>query len=81
MESANFVVDVDDGQAPQSDEEEIGGNEEEIEEAQSSHESLNPSARVRFNHPSSQVIGKVTDPVKTRRQIRDEVSHCSFCLI
>ncbi|KAF7147045.1 hypothetical protein RHSIM_Rhsim03G0165200 [Rhododendron simsii] len=35
-------------------------------------DTLNPSARVKLNHPETQVIGKVSDPMKTRRQIRDE---------
>ncbi|GMP75039.1 hypothetical protein CsSME_00032259 [Camellia sinensis var. sinensis] len=33
---------------------------------------LKPSARVKLNHPAQQVIGSVSDRMKTRRQIRDE---------
>ncbi|KAG5555080.1 hypothetical protein RHGRI_012571 [Rhododendron griersonianum] len=39
---------------------------------------LEPSARVKLNHPTSQVIGNVTDPMKTRRQMRDEVSYVCY---
>ncbi|KAG5562715.1 hypothetical protein RHGRI_005444 [Rhododendron griersonianum] len=37
--------------------------------------SLKPSARVKLNHPEAQVIGKVTDPMKTRKQVRDETDN------
>ncbi|KAF7126654.1 hypothetical protein RHSIM_Rhsim11G0023400 [Rhododendron simsii] len=40
--------------------------------------SLKPSARVKLNHPEAQVIGKVTDPMKTRKQVRDEVDKGLF---
>ena len=55
-------------------------DEEQLEEEQNSHEdlTLTPSARVKLHHPSSQVLGKVTDKLKTRRQIREEVSHLCY---
>ncbi|KAF7145444.1 hypothetical protein RHSIM_Rhsim04G0139100 [Rhododendron simsii] len=34
--------------------------------------SLKPSARIKLNHPEAQVIGKVTDPMKTHKQVQDE---------
>jgi len=37
-----------------------------------------PSARVKLNHPAQQVIGSVSDRMKTRRQIQDEVSHICY---
>ncbi|PSS05956.1 GDSL esterase/lipase [Actinidia chinensis var. chinensis] len=35
---------------------------------------LEPSARVKLSHPLDQVIGDITKPMKTRRQVRNEVS-------
>ena len=40
-----------------------------------------PSARVKLNHPAQQVIGSVSDRMKTRRQIRDKVSHMCYVLL
>ncbi|KAF7153570.1 hypothetical protein RHSIM_Rhsim01G0047600 [Rhododendron simsii] len=40
---------------------------------ESHDEPLNPTARVKLNHPTSQVIGNVADLMKTRKQLRDEV--------
>ena len=37
-----------------------------------------PSARVKSNHPLSQVIGDVNGPIKTRRQIQSEVSFTCY---
>ncbi|KAH7856011.1 hypothetical protein Vadar_031574 [Vaccinium darrowii] len=59
--------------------------EEEADEDENSDnrvetQQLQPSARVKLNHPTSQVIGNVTDPMKTRRQMREEVSYM-FCIM
>ncbi|KAF7143769.1 hypothetical protein RHSIM_Rhsim05G0042600 [Rhododendron simsii] len=37
-----------------------------------------PSARVKLNHPISQVIGAPNDEMKTRRQIRNEINYVCF---
>ncbi|KAF7112590.1 hypothetical protein RHSIM_RhsimUnG0213400 [Rhododendron simsii] len=37
-----------------------------------------PSARVKLNHPISQVIGEPNDEMKTRRQIRNEINYVCF---
>ena len=43
---------------------------------------LEPSAKVKLNHPLDQVIGDVTEPMKTRRQVRNEVNYlCSTSLL
>ncbi|XP_028082668.1 uncharacterized protein LOC114283990 [Camellia sinensis] len=39
---------------------------------------LKPSGRVKLNHPMQQVIGSVLDQMKTRKQIREEVSHMCY---
>ncbi|KAF7151833.1 hypothetical protein RHSIM_Rhsim02G0155200 [Rhododendron simsii] len=52
--------------------------DEEDNEQHDKEQNLEPSARVKLNHPTSQVIGKVSDPMKTRRQTRDEVSYTCY---
>ncbi|KAF7151021.1 hypothetical protein RHSIM_Rhsim02G0158400 [Rhododendron simsii] len=37
-----------------------------------------PSARVKLNHPISQVIGEPNDEMKTSRQIRNEINYVCF---
>ena len=39
---------------------------------------LEPSSRVKLNHPVDQVIGSVTEPMKTRRQVRNEVNYLCY---
>ena len=39
---------------------------------------LEPSVRVKLNHPLDQVIGDVTEPMKTRRQVRNEVNYLCY---
>ena len=39
---------------------------------------LEPSSRVKLNHPLDQVIGDVTEPMKTRRQVRNEVNYLCY---
>ena len=39
---------------------------------------LEPSARVKLNHPLDQVIGDVSEPMKTRRQVRNEANHVCY---
>ncbi|KAG5528763.1 hypothetical protein RHGRI_029433 [Rhododendron griersonianum] len=53
------------------------GDEDDSEQPDE-EQNLEPSARVKLNHPTSQVIGKVSDPMKTRRQTRDEVSYTCY---
>ncbi|KAG5562829.1 hypothetical protein RHGRI_005526 [Rhododendron griersonianum] len=48
------------------------------QDCESHDEPLNPTARVKLNHPTSQVIGNVADPMKTRKQLRDEVSYVCY---
>ncbi|KAF7148812.1 hypothetical protein RHSIM_Rhsim03G0246900 [Rhododendron simsii] len=60
--------DIEDG--VENDEEEI--KTEEQDDSVETGDTVKPSARVKLNHPETQVIGKVSDPMKTRRQIRDE---------
>ena len=36
---------------------------------------LEPSSRVKLNHPLDQVIGDVTEPMKTRRQVRNKINY------
>ncbi|KAL6959559.1 hypothetical protein U1Q18_039710, partial [Sarracenia purpurea var. burkii] len=38
---------------------------------------LNPSSRVKLNHPVDQVLGNVTEPMRTRRQMRNQVNQFS----
>ncbi|KAL6965716.1 hypothetical protein U1Q18_036770 [Sarracenia purpurea var. burkii] len=38
---------------------------------------LNPSSRVKLNHPLDQVLGNVTEPMMTHRQMRNQVSQVS----
>ena len=35
---------------------------------------LEPSSSVKLNHPLDQVIGNVTEPMKTRHQVRNEIN-------
>ena len=39
---------------------------------------LEPSVRVNLNHPLDQVIGDITEPIKTRRQVRNEVNYLCY---
>ena len=39
---------------------------------------LEPSARVKLSHPLDQVIGDITKPMKTRRQVRNEVNYLYY---
>ena len=43
-------------------EDDVGGN-------------LEPSARVKLNHPLDQVIGKVTEPMKIRWLVRNDINY------
>lgn len=79
QEQTNKVISQDDG----DNEDEVETNEKEIkiEEQDESIETdanLKPSARVKLNHRETQVIGKVSDHMKTRRQIRDEVTYLCY---
>ena len=39
---------------------------------------LEPSARVKLNHSLDQMIRDVTEPMKTRRQVRNEVNYLCY---
>lgn len=64
----NQEVDLEE-ETSQDNEEENNESEFDLEQgdAQSKEvQSLQPSARVKLNHPSSQVIGNITDQMKTQ---------------
>ncbi|XP_038722028.1 uncharacterized protein LOC120014180 [Tripterygium wilfordii] len=39
---------------------------------------LEPSKRVKKNHPQDLILGEITAPMKTRRQLQNEVSYCCY---
>ena len=39
---------------------------------------LEQSSKVKLNHPLDQVIGDVTEPMKTRRQVRNKVNYLYY---
>ncbi|KAL6994619.1 hypothetical protein U1Q18_050021, partial [Sarracenia purpurea var. burkii] len=45
--------------------------------SEDSHVPLNPSSRVKLNHPVDQVLGNVTEPMRTQRQMRNQVNQFS----
>ena len=49
-----------------------------MEAPQKEPEVKDPSARVKLNHPVTQVIGEVTAPMKTRRQTMNEVTYLCY---
>jgi hypothetical protein len=59
------------------DDTEIEENDQESDKG-SEEGTLQPSSRVKLHHPTSQVLGKVTEPMKTRKQLRDEVSYVCY---